>query len=91
MYGCVTYNTHLQVRISGCLCESCLSRCVTVERGVYVRLCFLTIQVTDIGGISALIEPRGISLVVGNTFATPYNTQSFRRACLRAYMFQKLA
>lgn len=44
-----------------------------------------TMQVMDIAGISALTEPRGVPLVVDNTFATPYNTQPFRYACLYAY------
>jgi len=37
-----------------------------------------TMQLADLAGISALTEPRGVPLVVDNTFATPYNTQPFR-------------
>lgn len=37
-----------------------------------------TLGVSDLRGIAALTEPRGIPLVVDNTFATPFLQQPFR-------------
>ncbi len=37
-----------------------------------------TLSITDIRGVAALTEPRGIPLVIDNTFATPYLQQPMR-------------
>jgi len=56
----------------------------TLEENPKVAMVFLetpdnpTLRLSDIEAISRLTQPRGIPLVVDNTFATPYLQQPFR-------------
>ncbi len=56
----------------------------TLEENPKISMIFLespdnpTLRLSDIEGISKLTQPRGVVLVVDNTFATPYLQQPFR-------------